>query len=57
MPIQNSRLTKADCDLLERFYANNRKLILSIYRILIENETDLVVYNQRKEDYKKLLKN
>ena len=57
MPIQNSRLTKADCDLLERFYANNRKLIISIYRILIENEPDLVVYNQRKEDYKKLLKN
>ena len=40
MPIQNSRLTKADCDLLERFYANNRKLIISIYRILIENEPD-----------------
>ena len=57
MPIQNSRLTNADCDLLERFYANNRKLIISIYRILIENEPDLVVYNQRKEDYKKLLKN
>ena len=57
MPIHNSHLTNADCDLLERFYANNRKLILSIYRILIESEQDLDIYNQRKEDYKRLLKN
>ena len=57
MPIHNSHLTNADCDLLERFYANNRKLILSIYRILIESEQDLDIYKQRKEDYKRLLKN
>jgi len=56
-PIKECPLTNADKELLERFYANNRKLILSIYRILIENEQDLDIYKQRKEDYKKLLKN
>lgn len=55
-PIQESSLSKADCELLERFYANNSKLILSIYRILIENEQDANMYNQRKDDYKKLLR-
>ncbi len=54
--IQECHLTNVDRDLLERFYSNNRKLILSIYRILIENEQDLDIYKQRKEDYKKLLK-
>lgn len=55
-PIQESYLSKADCELLEKFYANNSKLILSIYRILIENEQDMDVYKQRSDDYKKLLR-
>jgi hypothetical protein len=55
-PIQESSLSKVDCELLERFYANNSKLILSIYRILIENEQDMDVYKQRSDDYKKLLR-
>lgn len=54
--IQECHLSNADRDLLERFYTNNSKLILSIYRILIENEYDSDIYKQRKEDYKKLLK-
>lgn len=54
--IQESHLSNVDRDLLERFYSNNSKLILSIYRILTENEQDPDIYLQRKEDYKKLLK-
>lgn len=54
--IQESHLSNVDRDLLERFYLNNSKLILSIYRILTENEQDPDIYLQRKEDYKKLLK-
>lgn len=54
--IQESHMSNVDRDLLERFYSNNSKLILSIYRILTENEQDPDIYLQRKEDYKKLLK-
>lgn len=54
--IQESHLSNVDRDLLEKFYINNRKLILSTYRILMENEYDLDGYKQIKEDYKKLLK-
>ena len=54
--IQESRLSNVDRDLLEKFYSNNSKLILSIYRILMENEYDLDGYKQIKEDYKELLK-
>ena len=38
--INESSLSETDCNLLETFYQKNKKLILSIYRILMENEAD-----------------
>ena len=55
-PIEESPLSESDRNLLERFYKNNSKLILSIYRILLENEQDADAYEERKKEYKKLLK-
>ena len=49
-------LSESDIHLLETFYKNNSKLILSIYRILIENEQDIDTYERRKKEYRKLLK-
>lgn len=54
--INENPLSESACDLLKTFYDNNRKLILSIYRILMENEQDIDVYEQMKKIYKNLLK-
>ncbi len=56
IPIEESPLSESDRNLLEQFYKNNSKLILSIYRILLENEQDADTYEERKKEYKKLLK-
>lgn len=55
--INESPLCSSDRNLLKKFYENNRKLILSIYRILLENEQDSEIYELRKKDYFNLLKN
>lgn len=55
--INESKLCPSDENLLDKFYANNRILILSIYRILLESEQDTETYEQRKKDYINLLKN
>ena len=55
--INESKLCPSDENLLDKFYANNRILILSIYRILLENEQDSETYELRKKDYFSLLKN
>lgn len=55
--INESKLCPSDENLLDKFYANNRILILSIYRILLESEQDAETYEQRKKDYINLLKN
>ena len=48
-------LSDSERRLLSEFYKNNRKLILSVYRILLEKETDRESYELRKKDYGKLL--
>ena len=54
--INESSLSEADRNLLETFYQKNKKLILSIYRILMENEQDTDSYERRKREYKRLIK-
>ena len=54
--IQEYPLSESASDLLKTFYQNNKKLILSIYRILMENEQDIDVYVQMKKIYQNLLK-
>ena len=56
LQIRERSLSESDIHLLETFYKNNSKLILSIYRILIENEQDIETYERRKKEYRKLLK-
>lgn len=53
--IEERPLNATEKKLLNNFYLNNRKLILSVMRILMENETDTEIYEQRKKEYKKLL--
>lgn len=54
--IHESKISDSDAALLDRFYENNRRLILSIYRILLENEQDKEAYESRLKDYNNLLK-
>lgn len=49
------KLSDSEKRLLSNFYENNRKLILSVYRILLEKEPDRDSYEQRRKDYRKLL--
>ena len=49
------KLSDSENRLLSEFYKNNRKLILSVYRILLEKETDRESYEQRRKEYSKLL--
>lgn len=54
--ITESSLSEADRNLLETFYQKNKKLILSVYRILMENEQDTDSYERRKREYQRLIK-
>lgn len=49
------KLSDSEKRLLSDFYKNNRKLILSVYRILLEQETDRESYELRRIEYRKLL--
>lgn len=49
-------LSEPESRMLSDFYKNNRKLILSVYRILLEKETDRDTYEQRKTDYGRLIR-
>ena len=49
-------LDKKDEDLLDRFFRNNRSLILSVYKILLETETDVDVYKRKSKDYRLLIR-
>ena len=56
-PIKEQTLSKEDVTLIDNFCKTNRNLILSVYRILIENEHDLDIYNLLQKEYKRLVRN
>lgn len=50
------KLSESEKRMLSGFYKNNRKLILSVYRILLEKEAHRETFEQRKREYGRLLK-
>ena len=54
--IKTYNLSDSEKRMLDNFYSNNRKLILSVYRILLEKETDRDIFLQRKKDYGRLIR-
>ena len=50
------KLSESEKRMLSGFYKNNRKLILSVYRILLEQEAHRETYEQKKREYGRLLK-
>ena len=54
--IEKYMLSKDEERLLDNFYNNNRNLILSVYRILIENEQNLERHDLLEKEYKELVK-
>ena len=45
-----------DTSLLLHFFNSRRNLILSVYKIMLEAETDMAVYKDKLATYRKLLK-
>lgn len=54
--IAECTLTVSNKQLVKRFYENNRKLILSVYKVLAECESDAEAKNKLLRDFKKLQK-
>ena len=54
--IKECKLTDNDEQLLGRFYENNRKLILSVYRVLAEGETNAETKSKLLANLRKLQK-